>query len=94
MGDAKYKNLTSHRVPNSDLYQMLSYATALDLPGGLLVYALGEVDDASYEICHSGKRLDVASLNIAGTLDETLRNVRTIAKRVVLLRDEPRGVRL
>ena len=94
VGDAKYKNLTSHRVPNSDLYQMLSYATALDLPGGLLVYALGEVDDASYEIRHSGKRLDVASLNIAGTLDETLRNVRTIAKRVVLLRDEARGVRL
>ena len=94
VGDAKYKNLTSHRVPNSDLYQMLSYATALDLPGGLLVYAQGEVDDASYDVRHSGKRLDVASLNIAGTLDETLRNVRTIAKRIVLLRDEARGVRL
>ena len=94
VGDAKYKTLTSHRVPNSDLYQMLSYATALDLPGGLLVYAQGEVDDASYGVRHSGKRLDVASLNIAGTLDETLRNVRTIAKRVVLLRDEARGVRL
>ena len=94
VGDAKYKTLTSHRVPNSDLYQMLSYATALDLPGGLLVYAQGEVDDASYDVRHSGKRLDVASLNIAGTLDETLRNVRTIAKRVVLLRDEARGVRL
>ena len=94
VGDAKYKNLTSHRVSNSDLYQMLSYATALDLPGGLLVYAQGEVDDASYDVRHSGKRLDVASLNIAGTLDETLRNVRTIAKRVVLLRDEARGVRL
>ena len=94
VGDAKYKNLTSHRVPNSDLYQMLSYATALDLPGGLLAYAQGEVDDASYDVRHSGKRLDVASLNIAGTLDETLRNVRTIAKRVVLLRDEARGVRL
>ena len=94
VGDAKYKNLTSHRVPNSDLYQMLSYATALDLPGGLLVYVQGEVDDASYDVRHSGKRLDVASLNIAGTLDETLRNVRTIAKRVVLLRDEARGVRL
>ena len=94
VGDAKYKNLTSHRVPNSDLYQMLSYATALDLPGGLLVYAQGEVDDASYDVRHSGKRLDVASLNIAGTLDETLRNVRTIAKRVVLLRHEARGVRL
>ena len=38
-GRPKYKNLTGHHVPNSDLYQMLSNATALDLPGGLLVYA-------------------------------------------------------
>ena len=93
VGDAKYKNLTGHRVPNSDLYQMLSYATALDLPGGLLVYAQGEVDDASYGIRHSGKRLDVASLNVAGTLHQTLKNVRRTAKKVVLLRDEARGVR-
>ena len=88
VGDAKYKNLTGHRVPNSDLYQMLSYATALDLPGGLLVYAQGEgVDDASYEVRHIGKRLDVASLGLAGTLEETLKNVRRIAEKVVVLRD-------
>ena len=28
--------------PNADLYQLLAYATALDLPGGLLIYAEGE----------------------------------------------------
>ena len=44
VGDAKYKNLTGARVPNADLYQMLSYATALGLPAGLLVYAHGEAD--------------------------------------------------
>ena len=87
VGDAKYKNLTGHRVPNGDLYQMLSYATALDLPGGLLVYAQGEVDDASYDVRHSGKRLDIASLGLAGTLEETLKNVRRIAEKVVVLRD-------
>ena len=42
VGDAKYKMLTDERAPNADLYQMLAYATALDLPGGLLVYAKGE----------------------------------------------------
>ena len=41
VGDAKYKNLTGDRVPNPDLYQMLSYVTALGLPGGLLIYAQG-----------------------------------------------------
>ena len=90
VGDAKYKNLTVRRVPNSDLYQMLSYATALDLPGGLLVYAQGEVDDESYEVRHSGKRLAVTSLDIAGTLDQTLKRVRRIAGQVILLRDAAR----
>ena len=50
VGDAKYKNLTGRRVPNADLYQMLAYATALDLPGGLLVYAQDEAEDAVYDV--------------------------------------------
>ena len=91
VGDAKYKNLTRQPVPNSDLYQMLSYATALDLPGGLLVYAQGEeVDGASYQVRHSGRRLEVATLDLAGTLDQTLKSVRRIADQVVLLRDAAR----
>ena len=44
VGDAKYKNIDNKPVPNSDLYQMLAYVTALDLPGGLLIYAKGEAD--------------------------------------------------
>ena len=35
-------------VPNADLYQLLAYATALDLPGGLLIYAKGERPPDSY----------------------------------------------
>ena len=58
VGDAKYKNLTGERVPNADLYQMLSYATALGLPGGLLIYAQGEADTASYTVRGSGTRLE------------------------------------
>ena len=34
VGDVKYKH--DDRVPNPDLYQLLAYATAFDLPGGLL----------------------------------------------------------
>ena len=41
VGDAKYKRVTVESVPNADLYQLLAYVTALDLPGGLLVYAQG-----------------------------------------------------
>ena len=58
VGDAKYKS----SVPNSDLYQMLAYVTALDLPGGLLIYAEGEPEAVRYTVRNSGKLLEVVAL--------------------------------
>ena len=83
VGDAKYKKITHSSVPNADLYQLLAYATALDLPGGLLIYAQGE-DRASANISvrHADKRLEVASLDISGTLEETLARVKSLSTRV------------
>ena len=92
MGDAKYKNLTRSSVPSADLYQLLAYTTALDLPGGLLVYAQGEADAASYRVRHAGKRLYVAALDLSGALDGVIRRVGDLATRVVKLRDEARGI--
>ena len=91
VGDVKYKNITGERVPNTDLYQMLAYTTALDLPGGLLVYAQGEADTVSYNVRHCGKRLETAALDLSGTLDDVLVRVRGIAQRVAALRDESRS---
>ncbi len=93
VGDAKYKNITGERVPNSDLYQLLAYATALDLPGGLLIYAHGEADTAVYEVRHSGKRLEVAAVDLSGGLDEILARIDVLAQRVKALRDEAQGLR-
>lgn len=93
VGDVKYKNAAGGRIPNADLYQMLAYATALDLPGGLLIYAEGEATPAAYRVRHCGKRLEVAALNLAGTLDDTLAGVREIAGKVTALCDEARGIR-
>ena len=92
VGDAKYKNLTNRSVPTTDLYQLLAYATALNLPGGLLVYAQGEAGAASYRVRHSGKRLNVIALDLSGTLDEVLGRVDHVAARVRALRDEARQV--
>ena len=85
VGDAKYKRIDGS-VPNADLYQLLAYATALDLPGGLLVYAEGE--DATYQVRHSGKRLEVAALDLSGTLDVVLERVGHVANRARVLRAE------
>ena len=91
VGDAKYKNLTGEHVPNSDLYQLLAYTTALDLPGGLLVYAQGEATTETYNVRHLGKRLETAALDLSGTLDDVLVRVRGIAQKVAALRDDARN---
>lgn len=88
VGDAKYKNLSGEGAPSADLYQLLAYATALDLPGGLLIYARGEADSTEYEVRHAGKRLEVTALDLDGTLDEVLASVRYLAQRVHALRNQ------
>ncbi len=89
VGDAKYKNITGEReIPNADLYQLLAYATALDLPGGLLVYAKGEAGPAQYRVRHSGKRLEVVALDLSGEIDQLLASVADLARRVRRLRDK------
>ena len=79
VGDVKYKNISGERVPNSDLYQLLAYTTALDLPSGLLIYAKGEADKATYEVRLSGKQLEVAALDLSGTLEDVLKRVEVLA---------------
>ncbi len=94
VGDAKYKLVKPAGVPNADLYQLLAYVTALDLPGGLLVYAAGgEANAASYRVRHSGKTLEVATLDLGGTLDEVLQRVCRVAARIAALREEARMLR-
>ena len=92
VGDAKYKKVTGESVPNADLYQLLAYATALDLPGGMLIYAQGKAEPVVHKVRDSGKRLEIAALDLSGTLDEVLAHVESLADRVRDLRDEARGL--
>lgn len=85
VGDAKYKRVKNERVPNADLYQLLAYATALDLPGGLLVYAAGEADDITHRIRHAGKRLEVATIDLSGSINELHDEISKLAGRVEAL---------
>ena len=94
VGDAKYKNITGERVPNADLYQILAYATALDLPGGLLVYAKGEAALASYKVRHTDKRLEVVEVDLSKPLETILKRVAEIGCRISELRDEACWLRL
>ena len=88
VGDAKYKGIENESVPNADLYQLLAYVTALNLPGGLLIYAQGKAETATYTVRNSGRRLEVAALNLGGSLDAVLKRVDVLAERVKAMRDE------
>ena len=108
VGDAKYKRMPNRgpgerddrasndervdRASNADLYQILAYATALDLPGGMLIYAKDEDDQseanaATYTVRHACKRLQVVALDLSGALDDVLGRVGEVADRIRALRD-------
>jgi 5-methylcytosine-specific restriction enzyme subunit McrC len=88
VGDAKYKRVRDERVPNADLYQLLAYTTALDLPGGLLIYAQGEAEQVAHQVRCTDKRLEVAALDLSGTIDELLAGINKLAERIGALRQE------
>ena len=88
VGDAKYKNLDDGGVRNDDLYQLLAYATALNLPGGLLIYAQGGPETRNYKVRHAEKRLEVAALDLSGSFEQVLKDVGRIADSVRNLRKE------
>ncbi len=88
VGDAKYKRVRVEGVPNADLYQLHAYVTAARLPGGLLIYAQGEAETATYTVRNSGKRLEVVALDLRGSLDTVLKRVDFIAVKIRALHDE------
>jgi len=88
VGDAKYKDLDDKGVRPDDLYQLLAYTTALDLPGGLLIYAQGDGDTAVYEVRNSDKRLEVCALDLSVEFKDILAQVNELAEKVKELRDK------
>ena len=92
VGDAKYKKLETPGFQHADIYQMLAYCTAADLPSGLLVYA-GKGQTSTHKIRNAGKTIEIASLDLAGTPEDILDQVRRLADRIragVVGRPEPR----
>ena len=102
VGDVKYKKLEGRKAgekeepgkpPNDDMYQLLAYVTALDLPEGMLIYAKGEADRADYTVRHCGKVLKVAALDLSGNLEEVLGRVKKLAEEIKALRKEAEAIR-
>ena len=89
VGDAKYKQLEGQQA---DVYQMLAYCVAADVPSGLLVYAAGEAEAAVHRIPKAGKAIEVAAIDLSGQPSDILAEVERIADRVRALSVDLNGV--
>lgn len=88
VADAKYKAEKPAGFPQADVYQMLAYCTALDLPVGHLVYARGNEEARTHIVRNAGVRIVAHALDLeAGPaqllrdLDELARQMQSAAKR-------------
>lgn len=80
-GERKYKR-TVGTVPNADIYQMLAYLTALQLPEGLLIYAAGEDVPPDLVIEHAGKRVHTRTLDVSRPPAQLMQDIRSLARLV------------
>lgn len=81
--DAKYKAEKPAGFPDADLYQMLAYCTALDLPEGHLVYAKGNEPETSHEVRNAGVTIRSHALDLSRPGTQLLGQVRTLTDRIV-----------
>ena len=78
--DAKYKlEDASSGYPNADVYQMLAYCTALQLPRGWLVYAQGNAPPGVQRVRHTWIDIVQYPLDLAASPADLLRQVDTLA---------------
>jgi 5-methylcytosine-specific restriction enzyme subunit McrC len=87
VGDVKYKRTGAERATNSDLYQLLAYCVATDLPAGLLVYAAGEDEPATHRVVNLGRDLQVVTLELRGQPSEILMQIARLAQRIRTIRE-------
>jgi 5-methylcytosine-specific restriction enzyme subunit McrC len=82
VADAKYKAEKPKGFPDADLYQMLAYCTALNLPEGHLVYAKGNAPYGAHRVRHAGIKIHQHALDLELPPTELLEQIYYIADRL------------
>ncbi len=84
VADAKYKTEKRNGCPETDLYQMLAYCTALGLGAGHLVYAKGEAPHAAHRVRHAGPVIHQHALDLEQEPAALLADVEEVAQRMTV----------
>ena len=83
VADTKYKLLdTTGRVPNADIYQLVTYCARLGLSEGHLIYASDRPPPEPFEIVGTDVRLVIHTIDLGQSLDEIERQVQGVAGQV------------
>jgi 5-methylcytosine-specific restriction enzyme subunit McrC len=82
VGDVKYKAVNVAGIKHPDLYQLLAYTVAAQVPTGLLIYAAGEGTPARHKVTHAGKCLEVVSVDLKGAPPTILERMTAVASVV------------
>lgn len=85
VGDAKYKLTASGFGREADYYQLLAYASALDVPEGVLVYCQndGTAPPQQVEVRNAEKRLHTRALTLAGGPSDLDAEIERLADWIV-----------
>jgi len=94
VGDVKYKRVNVLGVEHPDLYQILAYSIAANLPDGLLIYAEGEGEMQTHDVVHAKRRIEVMTLDVSGPPEQILSQVEVLANQIRRLRQRGLQVRI
>lgn len=86
IGDVKYKPIADAGVIHADIYQILAYAVANELPEASLIYAMPKSEQAGLKLLKTHKidradvRINVFALDLTTSSDEILRQIAEYSK--------------
>jgi 5-methylcytosine-specific restriction enzyme subunit McrC len=80
--DAKWKRLSRSGLPTDDVYQVLAYAAALQVPRTVLVYPGGRDRHWVYPLVRPGPVLEIWTLRVAGAREACERSRRRFGQRL------------
>lgn len=64
VADIKYKSLSLADLSNADVYQLLAYCVAHDVPRGFLIYAAGNESPDFHRVRNLGVEIEVVTLDL------------------------------
>lgn len=84
VGDAKYKLTADALGRSGDYYQLLAYTTAMDLPGGMLIYCRqrDSPNQRTVQVKNTDKRLALRSIDLTGAPDHVEREITDLADAI------------